>query len=281
MTSITLAQSYLIKATKRLKILPVLLTEEAYSDVVREAQEIVELAVKGILRYIGIEPPKQHDVGYLLVEFRDRLPEEVQREAGKIAKISKWLRKEREFAFYGDVDFIPTEEYTEQDARRGMQDANFVVQMAMRVILSAERATASQKAGIDCEGGAGGRPHRKGRLFLFHWHKESAQKRAEELAAEGWEVDVEWEDSARGFEKIKSNPPDVVVMDLARRPSHSREAARALRGLKDIRHLPIFFVDGTEEVIARTKTKVTDALYTTSAELKSLLKKFASGAGDN
>lgn len=34
MTSITLAQSYLVKATKRLKILPVLLKEQAYSDVV-------------------------------------------------------------------------------------------------------------------------------------------------------------------------------------------------------------------------------------------------------
>lgn len=41
----TLAQSYLIKATKRLKILGVLLSEEAYSHVIREAQEIVELGL--------------------------------------------------------------------------------------------------------------------------------------------------------------------------------------------------------------------------------------------
>lgn len=56
MTNITLAQSYLEKATKRLKILPVLFDEEAYSDVIREAQEIVELALKGMLRAIGVEP---------------------------------------------------------------------------------------------------------------------------------------------------------------------------------------------------------------------------------
>lgn len=60
MTNHTLAQSYLIKATKRLRILDVLMEEAAYSDVVREAQEIVELALKGILRQVGIEPPKQH-----------------------------------------------------------------------------------------------------------------------------------------------------------------------------------------------------------------------------
>ncbi len=72
MTSYNLGRSYLSKATKRLKILPVLLQEEAFSDVVREAQEIVELALKGALRLIGIEPPKIHDVGPLLLEYHGR-----------------------------------------------------------------------------------------------------------------------------------------------------------------------------------------------------------------
>jgi len=43
MTNTSLAQSYLVKAIKRLKILAVLLDDAAYSDVVRESQEIVEL----------------------------------------------------------------------------------------------------------------------------------------------------------------------------------------------------------------------------------------------
>lgn len=100
MTNRTLAQSYLLKARKRLKVLEVLLKEEAYSDVIREAQELVELALKGILRQVGVEPPKQHDVGYLVIEFKERLPREVAEEVKKIAAISKWLRKEREFSFY-------------------------------------------------------------------------------------------------------------------------------------------------------------------------------------
>ncbi|MGQ9558803.1 MAG: HEPN domain-containing protein [Desulfurispora sp.] len=134
MTNITLAQSYLLKASKRLKILPVLLAEEAYSDVVREAQEIVELATKAMLRQIGVEPPKQHDVGYLLVEYREMLPPEVAAEVHNLARISKWLRKEREFSFYGDLDFIPTEEYTVQDARRAMADAEHTVKLALKMI---------------------------------------------------------------------------------------------------------------------------------------------------
>ncbi|MCX8063451.1 MAG: HEPN domain-containing protein, partial [Anaerolineales bacterium] len=111
MMSVSLAKAYLEKAQKRLKILPVLLAEEAYSDVVREAQEIVELALKGILRYLGIDPPKWHDVGSILLDNQDRLPEDVASQAKQMAKISAWLRKEREFSFYGDIDFIPTEQY--------------------------------------------------------------------------------------------------------------------------------------------------------------------------
>lgn len=135
MTNQTLAQSYLLKATKRLKVLEVLMAEESYSDVVREAQELVEMALKGILRQLGIEPPKQRDVGWLVVEFKDRLPAEVSCQAEKLARISKWLRKEREFSFYGDVDFIPTEEYTREDGERAGRDALFVVSMAQKVIM--------------------------------------------------------------------------------------------------------------------------------------------------
>jgi HEPN domain-containing protein len=134
MTSLTLAQSYLKKAQIRLKILDVLLAEQAYSDIVREAQELVELALKGLLRQIGVEPPKQHDVGSLVVEFRGRLPAEVAAVAERLASISKWLRKERELSFYGDVDFIPTAEYTRDDADRAIADAQFVVVMAALTI---------------------------------------------------------------------------------------------------------------------------------------------------
>jgi len=67
MTSVTLAQSHFEKARKRLRALATLFEDEAYSDVIREAQELVELVLKGILRFIGIEPPKQHDVGRLLL----------------------------------------------------------------------------------------------------------------------------------------------------------------------------------------------------------------------
>jgi len=135
LTNVTLAKSYLEKAKVRLKIVEFLIREGAYSDVVREAQEAVELALKGMLRIIGVEPPKQHDVGYLLVEYKDMLPEDVREKVDELAYISKWLRKEREFSFYGDIDFIPTLEYTREDAERAYNDLKKIIEAAEKTIL--------------------------------------------------------------------------------------------------------------------------------------------------
>lgn len=139
MTQSELAKSYLEKATKRLRVLDVLMEESAYSDVVREAQELVELALKGMLREIGIDPPKWHDVAPLLVEHSTKLPEPIRPHLARLAETSKWLRKEREFAFYGDIDFIPTEEYKKADGERALNDARFVVDKAKELIAPADR----------------------------------------------------------------------------------------------------------------------------------------------
>jgi HEPN domain-containing protein len=51
-----------------------------------------------------------------------------------IIEISKYLRKEREFSFYGNIDFIPTEEYTKEDAEKAIKDAEFVFSIAEKII---------------------------------------------------------------------------------------------------------------------------------------------------
>jgi hypothetical protein len=47
---------------------------------------------------------------------------------------SGWLRKEREFAFYGDIDFIPTERYSADDAGQAIGAARRAVEAATLVI---------------------------------------------------------------------------------------------------------------------------------------------------
>jgi HEPN domain-containing protein len=136
MNTKSLAESYFKKAVDRLDILDLLFEKGAFSDVIRESQEIVELSLKGMLRYIGVEPPKIHDVGGLLLEHKEKFPEDIAKRLKSLAGISKRLRKERELAFYGDIDFIPTEEYTKDDAEEAIGDARLVVDTARKLIQS-------------------------------------------------------------------------------------------------------------------------------------------------
>ena len=86
------------------------------------------------MRQVGVEPSKWHDVGPVLQEYRDRLPESVSVQTDRLAAVSRWLRKERGFSFYGDIDFIPIEQYARADADRAIADAEFVVRAAESVI---------------------------------------------------------------------------------------------------------------------------------------------------
>jgi hypothetical protein len=46
----------------------------------------------------------------------------------------KRLRKERELAFYGDIDLIPTREYSRADSERAIADAGIVLATARSFI---------------------------------------------------------------------------------------------------------------------------------------------------
>lgn len=90
--------------------------EKGYSDVVREAQECVELLLKAVLRHFGLEAPKTHEVSRILHEKKDLLPKNIRDHLEEITIISRTLRKDRELAFYGTEDWIPTEEYLAIDS---------------------------------------------------------------------------------------------------------------------------------------------------------------------
>jgi hypothetical protein len=134
MTNLDLAASYLRKARVRLEMLSLLKQRESYSDVVREAQETVELATKAMLRRVGIDPPKWHDVSGIISENRSRFPRLTDGEILRIAEVSKALRRDRELSFYGDIDFIPSEEYSLADAETAIDSARFVVAVATTVV---------------------------------------------------------------------------------------------------------------------------------------------------
>lgn len=123
-----LARDHIRRAAIRLKALEVLYDEESWPDVVRESQELVELALKALLRASGIQPPRVHDVSELLLSHRERLPEELHPELDGLAEASRQLRRDRELAFYGAEDLTPSGFYSRADAERARDAARSVVE---------------------------------------------------------------------------------------------------------------------------------------------------------
>lgn len=124
----SLAADYVRRATVRLDAIDVLYRAESWADVVRESQEAVELALKGLLRSSRIDPPRIHDVSAVLLRERVRLPGPARAEVEKLALISRSLRRDRELAFYGAEDLVPSEFYGESDARQALEGARFVIE---------------------------------------------------------------------------------------------------------------------------------------------------------
>ena len=122
-----LAADHVRRAVIRLKALDVLFDHESWADVVRESQEVVELALKGLLRAHGVEPPRIHDVSEILLAERQRLPAEIQDELDALASISRELRRDRELAFYGAEDLTPSGFYSRSDAERARDGARRTV----------------------------------------------------------------------------------------------------------------------------------------------------------
>ena len=127
MTNSRLGESYIERAQGRLPILRQMQAAGLHADVVRESQETVELALKGLLRIVGLDPPKEHDVGKHLVRHQGRLPAMIVNNLAEIRKISKRLRRERAIAFYGDDDFVPSDEYDDSDSSEAISFADAVV----------------------------------------------------------------------------------------------------------------------------------------------------------
>ena len=108
---------------------------------------------------------------------------------------------------------------------------------------------------------------------LIHWNEDEGLERQQQLEALGFDAAFDFGDGIFAIRQIRSSPPDAVVIDLSRIPSHGREVAGSIRGAKATRHLPIVFVDGEPEKVKKTKLLLPDATYTTWGRIKTALPK--------
>lgn len=101
---------------------------EFWNVVIRHAQEVVELSLKGLLKTMGIEYPKSHDVSNVFekacIQKGIDIDEELLQE---IKNISFDLAEKRAPAFYMERD------YTKQQAEEAMQSAEKVFAVANKL----------------------------------------------------------------------------------------------------------------------------------------------------
>jgi HEPN domain-containing protein len=135
MNTKAMAQAYLKDAEYSLKEARLGLEEKVYHRAVRRAQESTELALKAVLRLIGIEYPREHSVGESLLRARRKLPAWFVSSLPEIVEIEKGLTEQRGPAFYGDERaFIPPENlYNKKDARKAISDASKVLRLCKRL----------------------------------------------------------------------------------------------------------------------------------------------------
>lgn len=111
------------------------------------------------------------------------------------------------------------------------------------------------------------------RVRLIHWHAGEAAERAERLRAAGYEADAAVPDGPAALRALRDDPPDAVVIDLGRLPSHGREVGVSLRVTKATRSLPLVFVDGDPTKVARVREVLPDAVFTSWDEIGASLER--------
>jgi hypothetical protein len=112
---------------------------------------------------------------------------------------------------------------------------------------------------------------------VIHWQVTEVEELAATIRAYGWQTTgVESEDGARAAKAVRADPPDVLVISLARLPSHGRHTAAYLRQVKAIQALPIVFVGGTKEAVTKTREQVPDAVYVSLQGLSAALESLSS-----
>jgi len=110
-------------------------------------------------------------------------------------------------------------------------------------------------------------------IRLVSWSLDAAREHARVLKKAGFKVDASPLCTGGLIGQFRDNPPDVILIDLDRLPSHGRAVAVVLRSGKSTRHIPIVFAGGQEEKVKTAREQVPGAIFTDWREVAAALKK--------
>lgn len=111
------------------------------------------------------------------------------------------------------------------------------------------------------------------RVHFIHWNEAEARVRAARIAALGYRVERTHHSGKDAFRRCRATPPDAIVIDLSRLPSHGIEVALSLWQTKSMRAIPIVFVGGDDQRIARTRLVLPAAAFCRWPKIGAALKR--------
>lgn len=119
------ALSYIKQARSIFKEVDIHYSDKEWNLVVRRCQEIVELSLKAFIRSVGLEVPHRHDIGFVFIKNRDKLPNTIKPHTERIIQVWRDLSRDREISFYGDesTEISAQESYFQSDAEKSMRES--------------------------------------------------------------------------------------------------------------------------------------------------------------
>ncbi len=142
----SLGQAYLAQARVWLETGGTALRGRNYAFAVLAAQECVEFSLRGALKKLGVEYPRTHDAGLVLLGNKDRLPGNMLSRLDWLVDVSRRLAMKRSQAAYGDeAAGVPAGRLFEKaDAVTALRDANAVLALCSNTVARARVSIAPE-----------------------------------------------------------------------------------------------------------------------------------------
>ena len=116
------------------------------------------------------------------------------------------------------------------------------------------------------------------RVRVIHWRAAEAEPLLAALRTAGMEPEYDGCENAQALARtIRAAHPDAVVIDLDRRPSLGRVFGLWLATTRGLRGIPVLFVGGAEDKIAKVREILPDAVCVGLSDLGGALKKVLRG----
>ncbi len=130
-----MAENYLSDSTFILSEAKTAKEKELHHRAIRLSQESFELTLKAILRAVGIEYPKEHEVSEAIKENLEKFPDWFRSHISDLEEGSVWLSERRGPSMYGDeIAGKPASQlFTANDSAKAVEYADRAVGLARKL----------------------------------------------------------------------------------------------------------------------------------------------------